>query len=241
MNNFMAIGISILLFAIPGWSQTTGWLGIQIEDHADRGAIVRSVEPNSPAAKAGLKEGDIVIEFNRQEIIGVQQLTRIVRETPVGRTVEVKVRRENRDQAFQVTMEAAPGFNFPGWTDRSGFSDRILRIPRIDSAPRIDVNPGFQIYVDGFSSQHGLRVEQLTDQLRDFFGVFTNAGVLVSSVGQGSAAEKAGLKAGDVITSVDGRTVRTPSEFNREMRAGSSKIALKVVREKKEIDISISL
>lgn len=86
--------------------------------------------------------------------------------------------------------------------------------------------------------QSGIRVEQLTDQLRDFFGVFSNNGVLVTSVDSGSAAEKAGLKAGDVITTVDGRNIRTPADFSREMRA-DSKPMIKIFRDKQEREIRI--
>src|SRR5207244_3566994 len=82
--------------------------------------------------------------------------------------------------------------------------DRVIR-----DAPRVQVNT---TYV-----QSGIRVEQMTDQLRDYFGVYSNNGILVTSVDSGSAAEKAGLKAGDVITAVDGKNIRTPADFSREM------------------------
>ena len=79
----------------------------------------------------------------------------------------------------------------------------------------------------------------MTSQLREFFGVTGEGGVLVASVDPGSAAEKAGLKAGDVVTTVDNRPVRTPSEFDRQMRTGSTKISLRIVRDNKEQDITI--
>ncbi|MBI4471730.1 MAG: PDZ domain-containing protein [Acidobacteria bacterium] len=218
-------------FAIPAAAQEAGWIGVHIEDQADRGAIIRGVEPNSPAAKAGLREGDVIIQYNKEDVIGVQQLTRLVRETPAGRTVEVRVRRENREQTFQVTTERGPvsgqrgrfELNLP---NARIFTDRLLR-----DFPRVQVNT---TYV-----QSGVRIEQLTDQLRDFFGVLSNSGVLVTSVDQGSAAAKAGLKAGDVVTTVDGKTVRSPADFSREMRAGGSKMTLKVVRDKQEREIAM--
>ena len=86
--------------------------------------------------------------------------------------------------------------------------------------------------------QSGVRVEQPSDQLRDFFGVSGNNGVLVTSVDRGSAAEKAGLKAGDVITAIGGRTVSSPDAFSREMR-GNSKPVLKIIRDKKEREIRV--
>ena len=93
-------GLASLVAAVPAVAQESGWIGVSIEDQKDRGAIIRRVEPNSPADKAGLKEGDVIIEFNRQEVMGVQQLTRLVRETPVGRTRHGP----EADAALQPTM-----------------------------------------------------------------------------------------------------------------------------------------
>jgi len=84
----------LLMTAIPAVAQDAGWIGVTVDDQKD-GAIIRRIDPNGPSAKAGLKEGDIILEFNKQEIVGVLQLSRLVRETPVGRTVDVKVRRCN--------------------------------------------------------------------------------------------------------------------------------------------------
>jgi len=226
----IVLGIAMLLMsAIPAVAQDSGWIGVSVEDQKERGAVIRRIEPNSPADKAGLKQGDVIVEFNKEEIVGVQQLTRLVRETPVGRTVDVKVRRENRDETFKVITERGP--DLPGGRFELALpnvhilADRIAR-----DMPRVQINT---VYVQG-----GVRVEQMTDQLRDFFGVFSNNGVLVTSVEPGSAAEKAGLKAGDVITSIDGRNIQSPGDLGRELRGGS-KATLKVVREKQEREIKI--
>src|SRR5437867_13436790 len=95
-------GLAALVAAVPAVAQESGWIGVSIEDQKDRGAIIRRVEPNSPADKAGLKEGDDIIEFNRQEVMGVQQLTRLVRETQVRPTVHVKDHRDKPEQTFNV-------------------------------------------------------------------------------------------------------------------------------------------
>ena len=223
--------VIMLCAAVSAVAQDAGWIGIQVEDQRDRGAIVRRVEPDSPAEKAGMREGDVVLEFNKEQVVGVQQLTRLVRETPVGRTVDVKVRRDNRDETLKVTAER----NSPFLVGRNG---RF----------QLDV-PGVHILADNVSRdfprfefstvqvQSGIRVEQLTDQLRDYFGAM-NGGVLVTSVDRGSAADKAGLKAGDVITTIDGRTIRNPSDFSREMRA-NSKPMVKIVRDKQEREMRI--
>jgi serine protease Do len=215
--------------AIPVQAQDPGWIGIRVEDQKDRGVIVKSVEPNSPASKAGLRENDVIMQFNKEDVAGVQQFTRLVRETPVGRTVELKVRRDNRDQTLRVTTERSPR---PGF-DNFDFNDFNLRLPNVRIRPR-DIP---QVQVNTTFSMAGIRVERLTDQLRDFFGVYSNGGVLVTSVDTGSAAEKAGLKAGDVITSIDGKMIRSTNDFSREMRARGAKATLKIVRDKQEREI----
>ena len=237
------VAIAMLVTAIPVLAQDAGWIGISIEDQKDRGAVVRSVEPNSPAEKAGLKSGDVILEYNHEQVIGVQQLTRLVRETPTGRTVDVKVQRDNREETLKVTTEA--GSRRSGYFSLSGPFGQIFAMPSppvppvppeppVFPAPRTRDFPRVEIRTIQVIS--GIRVEELTDQLRDFFGVLGNEGVLVTSVDSGSAADKAGLKAGDVIVAVDNRNVRTAAEFSREMRA-DSKPMLKIIRDKKEREL----
>jgi S1-C subfamily serine protease len=79
----------------------------------------------------------------------------------------------------------------------------------------------------------------MTPQLREFFGVKEGEGVLVASVDGGSAAAKAGLKAGDVITAVDAAAVSTPSDFNREVRSRTTAFTLEVVRDKQQREIKV--
>ena len=71
--------VAMAAMAIPVLAQNAGWIGISIDDQKDRGAVVRRVERDSPAEKAGLKEGDTILEFNKEQVIGAQQLTRLVR------------------------------------------------------------------------------------------------------------------------------------------------------------------
>jgi S1-C subfamily serine protease len=178
-----------------------------------------------------LKEGDVIVEFDKQEVVGVQQLTRLVRETPVGRTVDVKIRRANQEQTLKITMDRGAALSLRGDQFQLSMPNVHILADRLGrDFPRVEVNTTFV--------QSGMRVQQLTDQLRDFFGVSGDGGVLVSSVDSGSAAEKAGVKAGDVITAIDGRNIRTPADFGREMRA-DSKPMLKVFRDKKERELRI--
>jgi serine protease Do len=220
--------LSVLLqLALPAIAQDAGWLGLSLGDQKERGVVIRTVALNGPAAKAGLKVGDIILQFNNQDVVGVRQLTRLVRETPVGRNVELKIQRDNQDQTIQVTTERAPN-DLPGF----GFQPPDLRGLGYRLLPEIQL--GQLTY-----RQAGIRVDQMTDQLRDFFGVFSNFGVLVVAVERNSAADKAGLKAGDVVIAVNGKNIHTPADFSREMRAAGPRATLKIVRDKQELEIQL--
>jgi serine protease Do len=232
MKTVASFVILMLLAALPALAQEAGFVGVSIEDQRDGGPIVRHIEPNSPADRAGVKEGDVILEFDSSRVIGAQQLTRLVRETPVGRTVDLKIRRGTAEQTLKVTTERASNallgnfhLNVPGV---NVFADGFGNLTR--NAPRFHITTTFV--------QSGIQVEQLTDQLRDFFAVRGNNGVLVTSVDGGSAAEKAGLKAGDVIIMIDGREIRDPGEFSREMMA-RPRPTLKIVRDRQERDLKM--
>jgi serine protease Do len=239
----LALAIVAMLAAVPAVAQNPGWIGMTVEDQKDGGAVILRVEPNGPAGRAGLKEGDVILQFNKERVIGAQQLTRLVRETPVGRTVDVQVRRGSRDEIFKLTTERDsnpvsrtpwPVAPWPGgprgpWPGGSEF-----RVPDrfpgevFRRLPRMEMN---MAYVEA-----GIHVEQTTDQLREYFGV--RNGTLVRSVDSGTAAAKAGLKAGDVITAVDGKTIETIEDFSTALRA-ASRPTLKVVRDKTEREIRL--
>ena len=203
----------------------------------ERGVEVSSLAADGPASKAGIKEGDVVLEFNGQPVQGTAQFSRLVRETPVGRQVRITVWRSGAAQTLtatvgenrQTTTMIAPGDG--SWN---------FSMPEIPAMPNIEI-PRFSK-----SSQNpmlGIVGESLgqEDQLADFFGV--SDGVLVRSVKKGSAAEKAGIKAGDVITKVDDSKVTSSAEITRVLRGVKSKktFGVTVVRNRKEMPLTVTM
>jgi len=175
----------------------------------ERGVEVTSLTQDGPAAKAGIKEGDVVLEYNGQSVQGTEQFQRLVRETPPGRSVKVMVWRNGAAQTLTVTVGERKGEVFPGDGDWN------IHIPEIRPLPNIEI-PRFQMSYQ--SPMLGIEGESLAsqEQLADFFGV--KDGVLVKLVKKGSAAEKAGMKAGDVIVKVDDSSVSTTTEVTRALR-----------------------
>ena len=229
--------LSILLvpiLAVSALAQDSSWLGVGISDGADQGVRVESVDADSPAGQAGVLDGDVIVAFDGQRVIGARQLTRLVRETPVGRVVEVTVLRDGREQALQLTTGVQPesdDFRFvipDDLPDLSGLGERIR-----DAIPRI--------YVVSSASRLGLSVNSMSDQLREYFGAESDQGVLVSSVEDGSPAAEAGLRAGDVVVAIDGRTVDAPADLRRRPPSAGSSITLTIIRDRAEQEIAVEV
>src|SRR5262245_12609255 len=137
-----------------------------------RGAEVTSVAADSPAAKAGIKDGDVIVEFNGQPVEGTDQLARMVRETPVGRQVRIALWRNGASQTVTATTEAGRGMVFSGGGNAFAFPE--IKPPA--EMPHIEI-PKFQmLYSNPMLGIFGEPLGQ-QEQLAEFFGV--KEGVLV--------------------------------------------------------------
>jgi serine protease Do len=214
----------------------------------ERGVEVSSLAADGPASKAGIKEGDVVLEFNGQPVEGTAQFQRLVRETPVGRQVRITVWRagvaqtltatvgENRQSALLAPGDGAWGLAMPNMPAMPN----LPNMPNMPAMPNIEI-PRFEVFLQ--NPMLGIVGEPLgrEEQLAEFFGV--PDGVLVRSVKKGSAAEKAGIKAGDVITKIDDSKVASSAEITRALRGLKSKktFNVTVVRNKKEMPLTVTM
>lgn len=196
-----------------------------------QGVEISRVEEGSPAEKAGLKAGDVILEYNGQRVEGMEQFGRLVRETPAGREVKLLVSRNGANQTIAATVATRKARNIVAGNMRDMFPDlQELRIPDMP-----------QVFTTWRSPVLGVEAESLGSQLATYFGV--KEGVLVRSVSKDSAAEKAGVKAGDVIMKVDGSSVTTPNELVAALRSASSKKTFPVdlMRDHKETSVSVTV
>ncbi|HYV18938.1 MAG TPA: PDZ domain-containing protein [Verrucomicrobiae bacterium] len=245
------------------------WLGVQIADvDMDRGkelglkdvhgAEVQSVSEGSPAEEAGIKEGDVITEYQGTRIEGVAQLTRLVRETPAGRTARVEVFRNGSSKDLTVQMKErehdGDDEDLPGhmqiWSDDGDGDGKMtwFHTPTPPEPPDINLQEleGLQdklaiMGLPGGRPRLGVTVDSVGKQLADYFGVKQGSGVLVTSVGKGSAAEAAGIKAGDVIVKVDDESVSDAGDLHMAMRHRRDKaLTLTVVRERRETTIKVA-
>lgn len=214
------------------------------------GVVIEEVREDSPAAKAGLKKGDIVVEFDGERVRSVRQFTRLVQETPSGRKTQTTVMRDGQRVNLTVEPRESDGLNvFADGKNLSFLQDfangYAFDIPRPDALvppappkpPAPPALPNFDTFVWRSGNVLGITVGDLSDQLAQYFG--TKEGVLVTSVADNSAASKAGVKAGDVITSFNGSEVTTPSDLRRRIQRleDGDEFTVGVIRDKKAMTL----
>ena len=206
-------------------------LGVRVSDvdvkAATGGVRVDEVNQDSPAEKAGLREGDVVVEYDGERVRSARQFTRLVQETPDGRTVKIALLRNGQKQTVDATPDAGRAtwdFHYDGDQIRRELERSLRDFPRDFDFRFDDRGPRRFEYraaragdaVQGSRGRLGVSVQSLTPDLEEYFGA-TNGGVLVSSVAQDSAAAKAGMKAGDVIVSINGDRVSDSGDLMREI------------------------
>jgi serine protease Do len=182
-------------------SVTRGWLGVAMQPlnaslakavglPNNHGVLIDSVTNGSPAAKADLRQGDVIVAFDGKAIKDTRDLAMAVAETPAGRTVSVRLWRENHFQSVDVTI-------------------RTQEETRVASATSRDAG-----------AKVGMALEPLTPDLRDRLDLPANAkGVVVGEVTPGGPADESGIQSGDVIVRVANNEVRTPAQVAEAIRA----------------------
>jgi serine protease Do len=238
-------------FGIPSEdSGTSSYLGVDIADitsdrlgalklKEEQGVEVTMVDQDAPAGKAGIKEHDVILTMNGTAIESKTQLQRMIHETPAGRVIALGLSRDGQAMTIKVQL-ADRRSEFPHIA-KGKDNDFHFEMPVMPELPEFDVPNIGVVYVHS-SMRSGVMVENLTPQLGDFFGVKNGNGVLVRSVEKGSRAEKAGLRAGDVITRVADQSVHDTSDFTHALhsRKGGS-VTVGVIRDKKEQTITLTL
>jgi serine protease Do len=196
------------------------------------GAVIDEVRRDSPAEKAGLRSGDLVVEFDGEHVRSARHLARLVEETPPGRTVKTTVVRDGRrtDMSITPSRDRRPDVSI----EPDQFRDLAESFPK-------DFNFDFDLKGFGSRGRLGVTVDELTPQLADYFGA--RDGVLITAVTADTPAARAGLKAGDVITKVGETVVRSRSDLTfalREVRdAGDVEIG--IVRDRQESTVKATL
>jgi serine protease Do len=225
------------VFQAPGASIGVAVRDLRADDAQKSGVQVESVRADSPAARAGVKVNDVVVEYGGEAVRSVRQFTRLVQESVPSRSLKMTIVRGSARQTLEITPD--PGGRLTGLDNLPQINREVERALR--EVPR---NFDFDFDFDGAvvvnsRSRLGASLTPMSDQLSDYFGV--KNGVLVSSVFAESAASRAGLKAGDVITEINGRGIDRPSDVTAAIRAAGSdgKLSVKVTRDRKELTLDL--
>lgn len=212
-----------------------------------QGVVIDEVRSESAAEKAGFRAGDVVLEYDGERVRSVRQFTRLVQETASGRSVSATVMRDGQKTTLKVQPSDSGAFNTRSFELLRDFgADRWIAPPARPIRPPSPPSPpkapapllrDFDSFVYRSGTTLGIGLNTLTPQLAEYFG--TKDGVLVTSVTDNSAAAKAGVKAGDIITAVNAASVDDPSDVRREIQRldAGEEFTLTVVRDKKTITL----
>jgi C-terminal processing protease CtpA/Prc len=227
----------------PGSAQTLAfffdgaYLGVATEDitkenmakyalREAHGVGVTEVLKDGPAEKAGIKKDDVILRFDGESVSSVRKLTRLVSEAAADQTVRVTISRGGAEQELSVTLSKRDTANLLGGKIRDDVFRGIEQ-----SFPRIESGNGDFIFTMGGNRRIGVSTQGLTKQLADYFGV-KDGGLLITAVNENSPAAKAGLKAGDVITTADGEKIASSGDLSRAInKKDDGTITLTVVRD----------
>jgi membrane-associated protease RseP (regulator of RpoE activity) len=217
-----------------------------------RGVVVTQVLKGSPAERAGLRERDVIVRFDGEPVTSVRKLTRLITESSPDHTARVTVLRGGSEQEVSAALArrdrlapagaAVGGFDLEGAKrlgEEWGKNAEEWKLKADEWGKGLEGFQGDGAFVLGPSRRIGVTTSTLGKQLADYFGV--SRGVLVNSVESGGPADKAGLKAGDVVTEVDGRALDDTSDLARSLGAKEEgDVTLTVVRDKKRRTVRVT-
>jgi serine protease Do len=217
----------------------------------EHGVEVTLVDQDAPAGKAGVKEHDVILSLNGNQVESVEQLRRMIREIPPGRLVTLGISRGGQLVTLKAQLAdrkktfamGGPGKSFNFTMPAMPAIPAMPAMPSVNATPFVpEMDMPVSIVVVHSSARSGLMVENLTPQLGDFFGAKNGKGVLVRSVEKGSRAEQAGFRAGDVIVKVNGESISDSGDFTHAMHGRkSSTVTVSIIREKKEQNITLTV
>ena len=210
-----------------------------------RGVGVTEVVKDSPAEKAGLRKDDVILRFDGESVTSVRKLTRLVNESSADQNVRLTISRGGSEQEVSATLSKRKMDNifsgsFPRILRGDNDEDGVRVFPNGNWPPSIGGGDGPMVWTLGANRRIGVSTQSLSKQLADYFGV-KDGGVLITSVSDNSPAAKAGLKAGDVITAIDGEKVTSPGDITRVLgKKETGDVSLTVVRDKNTRSITVT-
>ena len=231
-----------------------GHLGVSLADveHDDlarlklsdeRGALVKDVADDSPALRAGVKVGDVIVSFQGEPVRSAAQLSRLVRETPAGRKVGLEVSRDGSVQKLSCELGRQREMNLselppelPGLPDASQWRDFGRSLGR-------DLGRGMRFGPQAGRGRLGITYQEISGQMAHYFKLEADQGVLITNVEPDSPAAKAGLEAGDVVLSFAGHDIEDGGDLREALADAKpgSEARIKVLRDGRHTELTVTL
>ena len=181
---------------------TRGWIGVVIQDLSDelaeyygldkgKGALVAEVVPGDPASKAGIKPKDIILGVDGKPVDSSRDLSRMIADLVVGKTIDIDVLRDGNKKIFQVQIARRP--------DEQTIEDEREK-------------------ENGEGGELGIRVAEMTDDAIRRFNLDKTEGVMVTDVAPGGKAEQAGIEPGDIIKEINHQSIKTVKDYTQTLQ-----------------------
>jgi serine protease Do len=235
-------------------SGSQGYLGVLVGDvNGDsapklklkdtRGAVVTLIDHDAPAAQAGIRVNDVVLQLNGQAIESAEQFGRMLREIPAGRKVSLTISRDGNVQTLAVQLVDHKKMEHDVWNRIGDGGDEFTPVPSMGILAGGGDAPlpgGFHMPFFGSSLNVGALVEPLTSQMSEYLGV--PSGLMVKQVARKSEAAAAGLKAFDVILKVGPEAIATTADWDRALRANQGKpVQVTILRDRKQQTLTLQV
>ncbi|HUN84780.1 MAG TPA: PDZ domain-containing protein [Terracidiphilus sp.] len=235
-------------------SSSPGYLGVLVGDVDNdsaaklklkevRGAVVTLIDHDAPAAQAGIRVNDVVIELNGQPVEGAEQFGRMLREIPAGRKVSIVISRDGNLQTLSVELVDHKKMEKDVWNKLDNSGDDITPVTGMgifSGGGDAPMPGGFHFPFFGSTLNVGALVEPLTSQMAEYLGV--PSGLMVKQVTRKSEAATAGLKAFDVILKVGAESIATTADWDRALRSNEGKpVAITILRDRRQQTLSLQV
>jgi S1-C subfamily serine protease len=243
-----------------------GYLGIDMRDVSEdqlgalklkeaRGAEITNLDHDGPACKAGMRLHDVILQMNGQLVENDDQLRRMLKDMPVGRSVSFVISRDGQTQT--MTMQTAdrrmvglqaweqhytvPAPGPSGVVRTNSFLDSKSANANVTATPKEHRDLLGTETIILSSSFTGAKLEVMGPQLAEFFGATSGAGLLVRSVDGNSPADEAGMKAGDVVVKINSISVANGTDWTRTVHDNRGKpVPVVVLRDKHEQTLTLT-
>ncbi|HWT67291.1 MAG TPA: PDZ domain-containing protein [Terracidiphilus sp.] len=238
-------------------SSSQGYMGVLVGDvdsdasarlklRDAHGAVVTLIDHDAPAAQAGVRVNDVIVEINGQKIENAEQFSRVLRELPAGRDIVVVLSRDGAAQTVKFQLVDRKKMEHEVWTRLDSNGDGTASAPSMsivsgNGSGGADIpSGGFHMPFFGSTLNVGAMVEPLTAQMADYLGI--KSGLMIKQVVHKSEADAAGLKAFDVVLKVGTEAISTSADWDRTLRAYQNKtVQVVVLRDRKQQTLTLQV